>query len=233
MMMSIITSLFPYTKTATTSTSGIRSVLLCSTQANRTALIRTIPGVSTSRNPGAQTRKSNHRAGTRCLFIWLTTLAARPISRTLLSMRSGVRGGCQSFRSTKLAKVCLWPEGDSPLVWAKMAAAAPKQPVRKTPMITSKLLLQILLVSYIAVVIVHNTVEHYYPPERFWLSWTYLLGMGYGLSVVIYAFSLRCVNCKARQVFRGFSFLDIRWPEETCHKCGESTSRASQSELND
>lgn len=87
-----------------------------------------------------------------------------------------------------------------------------------------KRLLQALLVGYIAIIVVHKMVEHYYPPEKFWLSWSFLLSLAYGTAVMLYAFSLRCQNCKARQVFRGMSIFDLRWPEETCYSCGASAS---------
>ena len=73
-------------------------------------------------------------------------------------------------------------------------------------------------------VVIHKVVEHFQPPEKFWLSWSFLLALIYSVLVVLYALSLRCTNCGARQVFRGLSFFDIRWPEEECYSCGTDLS---------
>ncbi len=39
------------------------------------------------------------------------------------------------------------------------------------------------------------------------------------IAIVIYAFTLSCNHCGARQVLRGISILDLRWPENRCWKC--------------
>lgn len=49
----------------------------------------------------------------------------------------------------------------------------------------------------------------------------YWAAMFWGIFIIYYAFRVRCSQCYARQVFRGFSAFDIRWPEKKCYKCGE------------
>jgi hypothetical protein len=95
---------------------------------------------------------------------------------------------------------------------------------------TRKKLLQTMLVGYVVVVVIHKLVEHYHPPEEFWLSWSFLLALIYGISVMIYALSLRCANCNVRQVFRGMPLFDLRWPDETCHACGASASEVTSTD---
>ena len=90
---------------------------------------------------------------------------------------------------------------------------------------TKRLKLQVLVAIEVLLIVAHKIDERFFPqPEQFWLSWTYLLALGLGVLVVAYALSLRCGECGARQVFRGLSFFDIRWPEESCHACGRPIS---------
>ena len=58
------------------------------------------------------------------------------------------------------------------------------------------------------------------------LSWHFWLALGFGLFVFYYAFSLCCPNptCGCRQIFRGWSIYDLRWPENKCYRCGTSLS---------
>lgn len=53
------------------------------------------------------------------------------------------------------------------------------------------------------------------------LTWHFILGLVFGIFIIIYAFSLRCPNpsCKKLQIFRGLSIFDIRWPEDNCYHC--------------
>ena len=41
-----------------------------------------------------------------------------------------------------------------------------------------------------------------------------------GAVLVLYALNLRCQYCGERQVFRGYSFFDLRLPKDSCYKCG-------------
>lgn len=56
----------------------------------------------------------------------------------------------------------------------------------------------------------------------FWQDWFFLLALAFGVFTVLYAFNIKCKNpeCAARQVFRGWSIFDIRWPSRKCYKCG-------------
>jgi hypothetical protein len=55
----------------------------------------------------------------------------------------------------------------------------------------------------------------------FYVHWSWLLGLIAGCSLVIYALSIRCPNplCRRLQVFKSWSFFDIRWPSENCYFC--------------
>jgi len=59
-------------------------------------------------------------------------------------------------------------------------------------------------------------------PTDIAFEWHFIAALGLGIAIVIYAFSIRCSNqnCRERQVFRGWSIFDLRWPEERCYKCG-------------
>jgi len=57
---------------------------------------------------------------------------------------------------------------------------------------------------------------------EFWKSWIFMTPLAFGLFTIFYAFNIRCKNpaCNAGQVFRGWSAFDMRWPSDTCYKCG-------------
>jgi hypothetical protein len=42
------------------------------------------------------------------------------------------------------------------------------------------------------------------------------------LLTFIYAFKINCKKCRRNQVFRGWSFFDLRLPGEKCYFCGEN-----------
>jgi hypothetical protein len=53
-------------------------------------------------------------------------------------------------------------------------------------------------------------------------EWHFWLALAAGVAFIAYAFSIRCSVpiCARRQVFRGFSIFDLRWPGERCYHCG-------------
>jgi hypothetical protein len=57
---------------------------------------------------------------------------------------------------------------------------------------------------------------------QFWRNTFFIIPLIFGVFTVFYAFNIKCKNpeCHARQVFRGLSFFDIRWPSSDCYKCG-------------
>ena len=85
-----------------------------------------------------------------------------------------------------------------------------------------KLKLIILLTVQVIVTIIHKSIPDKFDETDFYYlsNWSYWTGMGWGIFTIIYALRLGCTSCGARQVFRGFSIFSLRWPEETCHKCG-------------
>ena len=85
--------------------------------------------------------------------------------------------------------------------------------------------LKILLVMYVVVVIVHKVNEHFFPPENPFTSWSYVLGMTYGLFVIGYALNMKCHSCGARQVLRRVFPPALRWPRDYCHACGANLAR--------
>lgn len=73
----------------------------------------------------------------------------------------------------------------------------------------------------IALIISYRLASHYQEiVGLFWANRLYEMALAFGVYVVIYAFLIRCPACSARQVFRGWSFFDIRWPSGSCHRCG-------------
>lgn len=54
------------------------------------------------------------------------------------------------------------------------------------------------------------------------ITWHYLLSLGFAAYLVLYCLNIRCVsaNCRKRQVFQGWSILDLRLPGEKCYSCG-------------
>lgn len=78
-----------------------------------------------------------------------------------------------------------------------------------------------LLFIQIFLVIVHKIYE----PKTWELAtfseWpiTYPLGLTCVVFLLFYAFSIQCPNCKKKQVFRGWSVFDLKWPQEICYSC--------------
>ena len=52
-------------------------------------------------------------------------------------------------------------------------------------------------------------------------EWHFWLPAAVAVGLVVYAFSIRCSvpSCGRRQVFRGVSVFDLRWPGERCYYC--------------
>ena len=76
--------------------------------------------------------------------------------------------------------------------------------------ITPKNILLSLIVAEAALIIVLNL-------EYNWLFYPVLI---LGVTLVLYAFSIKCGHCEKRQVFRGFSIFDLRFPKDNCYYCG-------------
>ena len=43
--------------------------------------------------------------------------------------------------------------------------------------------------------------------------------------IVFYALSIKCPTCDKRQVFRGLSILDLRFPDDKCYSCGSNLKK--------
>ncbi len=74
----------------------------------------------------------------------------------------------------------------------------------------------------IVLIILHNTIYQSGEISDNWLNeigWCYWAGLSLGVFIAIYAFLLSCSHCGSRQVLRGISILDLRWPEDKCWKC--------------
>ena len=52
-------------------------------------------------------------------------------------------------------------------------------------------------------------------------EWHYWFAVLSAIVTLAYAFSIRCAapGCGRRQVFRGWSVFDLRWPSERCYHC--------------
>jgi hypothetical protein len=86
---------------------------------------------------------------------------------------------------------------------------------RKATLITLLLLLAVLIAVH---GFLQAPVDSNGPVVYEWHYWLALLG---AVAVVAYAFSIRCSapGCGRRQVFRGWSAFDLRWPGERCYHC--------------
>jgi len=80
-----------------------------------------------------------------------------------------------------------------------------------------------LLIFQVVFTIFHKYYESFYTHEDFYhySNWTYYVGMLSGTFLMGYAYFLSCSHCGAKQVVRGWSIFDFRWPEDHCYKCGE------------
>lgn len=83
----------------------------------------------------------------------------------------------------------------------------------------------VLIVVEVVLILIHNMLK--VSPSTttaFTFEWHYVLGLAFGILVVLYALSIKCNNqdCGKRQVFRGWGISDLRWPNSNCYKCGHS-----------
>lgn len=52
----------------------------------------------------------------------------------------------------------------------------------------------------------------------------------FGGFALIYAYFIKCPYCHKKQVFRGFSILDIKLPKSNCHYCGSPLNKKDKIE---
>lgn len=59
-------------------------------------------------------------------------------------------------------------------------------------------------------------------PSEISFEWHFITALTLGIFIFAYALSIKCPNqnCRERQVFRGWSIFELRWPENKCYKCG-------------
>lgn len=66
-------------------------------------------------------------------------------------------------------------------------------------------------------------------------NWYFWAPLAFGIFVFFYAFNIRCPDrfCNARQVFRGLSFFDIRFPGDKCYRCGANMNCSGRFKRNE
>lgn len=81
--------------------------------------------------------------------------------------------------------------------------------------------LKIMLVVEFILILIHGIfVDNSLGINETINDWHYILPLGFGFFIVVYALNIKCNKCNARQVFRGWSIFDLRFPEEKCYRCG-------------
>ncbi len=85
-----------------------------------------------------------------------------------------------------------------------------------------KLRLIFMLIIQLVLIVINKLFGIDFKQESFFTlsNWTYWLAIGWSLALALYALRLSCPHCGAKQVFRGFSAFDLRWPQDKCHRCG-------------
>lgn len=87
-----------------------------------------------------------------------------------------------------------------------------------------KRILIILLAVQVGLIILHVILRKTSTNIDNWVTeagWHYWLSLLFGIYLIVYAFSISCKKCGARQVFRSISIFDIRWPQDNCWKCNQ------------
>lgn len=68
--------------------------------------------------------------------------------------------------------------------------------------------------------VIHNILDSDNDQSTDFLTWHFVMGLGFGIFTIGYAYLLKCPVCRAKQVFRGDSFFDLRIPTKKCYLCG-------------
>lgn len=76
----------------------------------------------------------------------------------------------------------------------------------------------ILLVGQVVLIIGYNIFK---------AEWLFYSNLVFSIVTVGYAFSIRCNTCGKHQVFRGWSFFDLRLPEEKCYFCKNDLNKST------
>ena len=89
-------------------------------------------------------------------------------------------------------------------------------------MIRKKRILLVLFGCFICSFAFHILFGEPMTVEPLNISASWLIGMGFFVSTVVYSMTIRCPNptCRRLQVHRGWSLLQIRWPDKRCYFCG-------------
>lgn len=93
-----------------------------------------------------------------------------------------------------------------------------------------------ILLSFVGIevflIILHKVIDEGDKATGLNMPWHFWLPLIFGVLTVIFAYSIKCPSptCGARQVFRGMSIADIRWPKSKCYCCGTPLSKEHKNE---
>ena len=81
----------------------------------------------------------------------------------------------------------------------------------------------ILLSIQVVLTIIHKVLDKPTNIETWYLEvgWHYWVALVFGTYVMLYAFTLSCKKCGAKQVWGGINILKYRWPADKCWSCNE------------
>ena len=88
--------------------------------------------------------------------------------------------------------------------------------------LTHKTKLAALLLLLVALIVLHQLLGASADTgAQLTFEWHFWLPLFVGMILVAYALSIRCPvpTCGRKQVFRGYSVFDLRWPGERCYYC--------------
>ncbi len=88
--------------------------------------------------------------------------------------------------------------------------------------------LKLLILIEIVLIILHRLLDSQkHSTDIIFLDWHFLLALGFGIFVVLYAFMIKCPICGTRQVVRGVSLSAVKFPSDRCYKCDSLLNQIS------
>ena len=95
-------------------------------------------------------------------------------------------------------------------------------------MINSKIKFLALLVIESGLIALHLALTAPKTATNSWVvfyEWHFWVGLLFGYYVIYYMFTLACLKCGSKQIWRSHNCMDWRLPENKCWNCGDELEK--------